>query len=346
MKKNNSLCLGIQIGILVIAGSVCIAQPPTSETELSKVAAQGSEKTRCSQEKLVMPPSFDMDRRGFTDYVAIMSNPEFKRAAEFSKLAPEAAALVMRLHLSVQIVRRNLSSDQRLHILRTIASATSDMYRGNAPSDAKTRSMDLQRKASRLFSRQEIYEIFSSISGKFEDVSFIRRYEELIETPIANRKLRFIDSPPHERRNMLLAQAAYFLATSEISDEQGLVYFRVIDAMTPNAFEGSFKETILVNHDAARLFELKTAVETAFSKSEKFLYFSSLGAHKVDVDAEASAAVSSNSVAGPCLCNYMCSLCYECVYPSGGCSATKVGCGFLLLDPCDSRCQFNWSYCY
>lgn len=346
IKKNNLLCFRLQIGILLIAGSVCIAQPPSAGTELQKVATQDSAKTGCSKEKIVMPSTIDKDRRGFRDYLELMTTPEHKRAAEFSKLTPEVAALVMRFHLALQIAKRELSIEQRLLLLRTIGSASSEMYSGNASTEAKARSKALQRSASALFSQREIYDIFSSISGKLEDVSFIRQYEELLETSIANRKLRFIDSSPHERRDMLLAQAVYFLATSEISNEQGLVYVRVIDAMTPNALEGPFKETILINQDAARLFELKTAVEAVFSKSETFLYFSSLGAHKVDVDTETKATESSDAAAGSCLCNYMCAPCFECVYPSGGCTATKVGCGFILLDPCDSRCRFNSSYCF
>lgn len=345
-KKNNLPAFKFRIGILLILAGVCIAQSPSLGTDPLKGASQEPAKTGCSKEKIVMPPTFDKDRRGFTDFLAIMSAPESTRAAEFSKLAPEAAALVLRLHLSWQAIKRDLSSDQRSLILRTISSVSSEMYSGNVSSEAKARSKEFQRNASSLFSRREIFEIFSSISGKLEDVSFIQQYEELLETSITNRKLQFIDGSPSERRDLLIAQSVYYLATSNLGDEQGIVYFKIVDALTPKALAGPFKETILINEDAARLFELKTAAEAVFSKSETFLYFSSLGAHKVDIEAEKRTTESSVAAGGTCNCNYACALCFECYDPSDGCTQSRAGCGWILLDPCDSKCRFNSSYCY
>jgi hypothetical protein len=297
-----------------------------------------------------MPKSVSSERGGLRKYLEIISTPLNERPKAFSNLSNTDRATVLRIHLASQFERRpGMSEQQKDVILETISSVAAENYNTDNPDrEAKARilSQSFQARVANLFSRRDSYEIFSSLSGNPTELGFLQRYNAMLENEgFASRKQRFIRGSEDERSGLMRAQMVYYLATASLALDQQRFFVKMIDAAVPAAFGLPADDLAPTRKETLILFNLKEEAQKLFSKDEMFAFFMSLGIHDIDRAREARDSILPENQQ-TCLCNWYCAPCYECVVLNHNCNATKVGCGWDLLEACTSPCRWNWADCF
>ena len=287
-----------------------------------------------------LPAIISIGNEAFKNYIEIMSLPSGKRQRAFSELSNEDKAIVFKVQLALQFVKRpNLTKEQNDLILETISKISADTYdKGNPDKVIKAEkdSQELQDKALSIFPPNEAYEIFATLNGeKDREINLLRKYEEAISLPtMGKRQKLFREMSPTERSNFWRTQMVYYLSTSKLNKEQQNFILKFISLATPKALDLPTIKDGARNEETNALDALEEEAFRLFTKEEVAAIFMSFGIHKIPGSSQNELLPGPND----CDCRWFCFPCEAC-HAGTGCTETTSGCGWSGDKPCTHGCR-------
>lgn len=296
----------------------------------------------CSGEKFVMPQSLSVNNEVFANFIKVMSLPLGERQKSFSDLSNEEKANIFKVQMALQFIKRpNLTKEQKDLILDTISKTSADSYikeNGEKRTKALQEAENLERRANSIFSPNDAYTIFASLSGEKKDIELLQKYENLMLFSFPSRKKTFRTLSPFEKSQIWKAQMVYFLATSKFSKTQIEFFPEIISLSTEKAFNLPSGKDDPKNDESKLLDSLEEKAFKLFSKEEVFIMFMSIGKAETISPINSPTQDLAPAPVSDCSCRWFCGPCYTC--SETGCDETRDGCGWRLGSPCTGRCIF------
>lgn len=266
------------------------------------------------------------------NYIDISSVPINKRRKAFSDLSSEDKANAFKLHLALQFVKRpNLTTDQKDIILEGISAVTPDTYdRTKDRKNTESVKQTLETRATSIFSRQEAFEIFSSLGGDRTDVEYLQKYLGLANfRKLSERKEFFRNASSQDKSQYWKVHFARSLVLfPDLTKQQKDIILDAIALANPRIFEISKTSSEWKTRVDKPIKALSSRTVEAFSKEEGIETFLMLGDGEFEPEA-ADCDCSKGSIAG----------CWseECT-TSNGCKSSSTGCGLFWDYPCNGKC--------
>lgn len=310
MKKRNSL-------ILIVGLLVCVLSMLAENSYAQKVAVK-SDETQKSAKKSILQQYID---------ISSASTGEMRKI--FGELSAVDKAEMFRLHLSLQLVKRqSLTAGQKEFILDALSQITPDLYADNNAKREKTKQnvelLTLQAKA--LFAPKEVFEIFGNL-GSAEDLVRLKKYESLAPLTMASRRQVFREASAAEKEDFWKIHVVmYFYENRGMHAYQNSFLLSLSDFLTPSNFVFSSESPEWEKKIVKPSQDIFQRAQQLFSKEETYNLLSRLG------------GVPGNSDIASLLPNCQChrgwaDACIDgCV---GNICEPTWGCGLLFLYSCN-----------
>lgn len=274
-------------------------------------------------------------------YISISSLPMNERPAFFSeKLSPDDRAVIFKFHLAFQFVKRpNLSNEQKNLILEAISIITPDTYDEKKPqrqNEAQQHGNIIEQKAKVLFSIQEGFEIFASLSSDQSDIDKLKKYVSLEYFSIQDRKEVVSNATNQEKSGLWKTHFAVFMATEKLNDLQMRFLSEMISLTKPDLFAIKAESSEWHEQDRKNQ-DLIGKMSLLFSREKGVEIFMILG-YQTNNTSKINTLQPTN-----CDC---CSTCWQCPWATntcvtGNCRIKPKSCGFMWWYDCDGICTLD-----
>lgn len=272
-------------------------------------------------------------------YVVMCGQDGPDKIQSMQTLSPVERSYIWRLHLGLYLARTNstLTRDQQNIILETLNVISPQLFNPPDPNNPTARSMTLERvdqlrrRGLQVFSKDEAAEIFSAI-GRAQDGEALRRYTELSELSIRDRKVSFNLMGAEQKASLWRVHFGLNLARHpEWTEQQRSIVLEAITMTTPQLYtlpkDNNWTRRV---DEPVRLLTQKALL--VFTKQQGAALFSELGFPE-----QPRSNHARRPIMGGCGCSQESDWCsHQCV--GAECTVLTWGCGTFGLYACNGTC--------
>lgn len=228
-----------------------------------------------------IPTFFPAKRNLLSAYVEASEAPFDQKSKALANLTPDELAKLFKFHLAFQVASQtNLTREQVGLLTEALASLSEDLYNGRDLQKASTAHMfaaGLVQRAKLVFSKNQVYEIFGSLSTGREKLTIVNQYQNMVSFELAaDRRFAFGDVSAVEQSNLIRTHLALQIAERDLAPRQIDFVIDIIRKITPEIY--SAKRGTDTWAVAQRLIEqVDDQVLNFFPKKEAFEIFASFG---------------------------------------------------------------------